>query len=77
MDMHGPTEHGRVRMRLAMSDGNNKLATWRFATQGILIELDAMKNVIFDKEAKIHFESGEAPVIQRSIKRHITKPINE
>lgn len=77
MDMHGPTEHGRVRMRLAMSDGNNKLATWRFATQGILIELDAMNNVIFDKEAKIHLESGEAPVIQRGIKQYLSKPTNE
>ena len=52
-------EHGGVLTRVVMYDDDNRPAPMNRATHGMLMELEAMNNIVFQKEEKMHWEGGE------------------
>ena len=57
--MHGMAEHGGVLTKVAMYDDQNRPAPMNRATHGMLMDLDAMNNIVFQKEVKMRREGDE------------------
>lgn len=67
MTMFGRTEHGGVMTRVAMYDSENRPAPMHRATLGMLMELDAMYNIVHQQEVSIHWDADqfvERPLFQ-------------
>lgn len=58
---HGETEHGGVVTKVAMYDADNRPAPMHRATHGMLMELDAMNNIVHQAEVTIRWEDKDYP----------------
>lgn len=56
---HGKTEHGGVVTKVAMYDEDNRPAPMHRASHGVLMELDAMNNIVFEGKVRIRWEGDE------------------
>lgn len=69
MTMHHPIKHGGVMTRVTMYDENNRPAPMHRATHSMLVELDALYNIVYQHEMKIRREDNEPFGIPTSVKK--------
>ena len=69
--MQGMAEHGGVLTKVVMYNDQNRPATMNRATHGMLMELDAMSNIVFQKEVTTMRWDGDEPYMNLPSKKKL------